>query len=418
MTNCCFPAVLKLSDCSKFGIVADESTGTGPESEDEFDRQLRALTEGSAGEARFKELSAAEREKEGARRAREARKRAARSARHAPRAAGAAGRAGRAGGGKGGKGGKGAGGGGGERQPVGAPARRVLLGSLIIVVAIAFVSGAAWLSLHRAGLRGGPTGAQPTAPSVTPAFTTSRAVASGPPADPFAASPAEHWADGEAGIVVPASRPVGDYSAAQVAAAYQTTRMLLIAGYLDRPTLLGGAPTAFAALLTATQRKWFVANLDKTGRDSRGDQVSTRGVITSFAPGSTQLIGSVIKVTGTMSARPGSANGRKALVIEVNYRFVYPVEPPRAPADWTTIITQLHGSVDFGYWDTALTGLMPWEYFEAFQAGARCDTSDGYVHPQYATGPPDKVQPSGAAIDPYATSTAVPPPGCDKVTGT
>jgi hypothetical protein len=394
MTNCQVPAVPKRSDCSKFWIVAEESTGPGPDADDEFDRQLRALTEGSAGKARFKELSAAERAKEGARRAKEAQKKAALDERQARRLA--------------------------ERQgrPTSAAARRVLLGSLIIVVAVGFVSGAAWLSLHRP-LRGGQGAAQPTAPSVTPALTPSTAVvASAPPSDPFAASPADHWADGAAGIVVPAARPVGAYSAAQVAAAYQTTRKLLIAGYLDRQTLLGGAPTTFAGLLTATQRQWFVANLDKTGRDSRGGQVSTRGIITSFAPGSTQLIGSVIKVTGTMSARPGYANGRKALIIEVNYRFVYPVQPPSAPTDWTKIVTQLHGSVDFGYWDPALPGLMPWEYFEAFQAGARCDTSDGYVHPQYADGPPDAVQPSGVPIDPYATSTAAPAPGCDAVTST
>lgn len=394
MTNCQAPAVPELSACSKFKNVGDDSIGPGPGEEDEFDRQLRALTEGSAGEAKFKELSAAERAKAGARRAREARKQAAMNARQAQ---GAAGR---------------------QPRPASGPARRVVLGSLIIAVAVAFVSGAAWLSLHRP-LNGGQNGPRPTAPSATPASTPSTtAVASGPPTDPFAATPAQDWADGTAGIVIPVARPVAGYSTAQVTAAYQTTRMLLIAGYLDRPTLLGGAPTTFASLLTAAQRQWFVANLDKTGRDSRGDQISTRGIITSFAPGTTQLIGSVIKVTGTMSARPGSANGRKALIIDVNYIFVYPVEPPSAPADWTTIITQLHGSVDFGYWDTALAGLMPWEYFDAFQAGARCDTSDGYVHPQYTNGPADKVQPSGVPIDPYATGTATPPPGCNRVTGT
>jgi hypothetical protein len=387
--------VPKLSDCSKFEIVADDGTRPGPDEEDEFDRQLRALTEGSAGEARFKELSAAERAKAGARRAKEARRQAELNARQAQRAAGVR-----------------------PPRPAGAPARRVLLGSLIIAVAVAFVSGAAWLSLHRP-LNGAPNATQQTAPSTTPAATPSvTAVASGPPPDPFAASPAGNWADGMAGIVIPVARPVAGYSAVQVAAAYQTTRSLLIAGYLDPQTLRGGAPTAFASLLTAAQRQWFVASLDKTGRNSHGNQLSTRGIITSFAPGSTRLIGSVIKVTGTMTARPGSANGREALVIAVNYRFVYPVEPPGAPADWMTIITLLHGSVDFGYWDPSQRGLLPWEYLEAFQAGARCDTSDGYVHPQYANGPPDNVRPSGAAIDPYAMSTTAPPSGCAAITGT
>jgi hypothetical protein len=39
----------------------------------------------------------------------------------------------------------------------------------------------------------------------------------GPAADPFAGSPAEGYADGKAGIVIPVARPVGQFSAAQVA---------------------------------------------------------------------------------------------------------------------------------------------------------------------------------------------------------
>src|SRR5690348_5000533 len=46
----------------------------------------------------------------------------------------------------------------------------------------------------------------------------------GPPADPFAGTPAEHWADGAAGITIPAAKAHGPYSAAQVRSAYQTTR--------------------------------------------------------------------------------------------------------------------------------------------------------------------------------------------------
>jgi hypothetical protein len=375
--------------------VKDDSTGPWPDADDEFDRQLRALTEGSAGEARFKELSADERAKEGARRAKQARREAERSARQAGRAAGP------------------------DGPPATGTGRRVVLGSMIIAIAVALVGGAAWLSLHHPSPPVIQNPNQGIAPTPITSLPSTTAVAGGPPpTDPFAGTKADHWADNAAGIVLPVALPVAGYSTAQVTAAYQTTRKLLIAGYLNQQTLLGGAPTAFASLLTAAQRQSFVAGLNKTGRDSRGNEVSTRATITSFARGSTQLIGSVIKVTGTMSARPGYAQGRKALVIEVNYDFVYPVEPPSSPAYWVRIITQLRGSVDFGYWNPAISTLMPWAYLQAFQAGARCDTPYGYVYPDYPNSPPDNVQPSGAPVNPYATGTAVPPPGCDAVTGT
>jgi hypothetical protein len=47
---------------------------TDPADEDEFDRQLRALTGGAAGEARYTEPSAAERARRAERRARQARR--------------------------------------------------------------------------------------------------------------------------------------------------------------------------------------------------------------------------------------------------------------------------------------------------------------------------------------------------------
>lgn len=403
--------------------MAEGSGGFGSGTDDDFDRALRALTEGSAGEAKFRELSAAERAKAGARRAREARKQAKRNARKAGRAARADQRA------RSSDGYEPA-----EVRSGGRPGgRRALTGWLALIVILAVSGGLAWLRIgHPFGAKNGAapslTGPSATGPSATrppatgpsvivpPAFAS--AVASGPPPDPFSGTPSDRWAEGAAGIVTPAARPVGGYTAAQVAAAYQTTRKLIQAGYLDPPTLRGGPPTAFASLLTASQRQWFDGNLDKTGLDSRGTAVSTRGIVTSFAPGSTRLIGSVIKVTGTMSARAGTMDGRPALIIAVNYRFVYPVEPPATPADWMRIITQLHGSVDFGNWEPSASGLVPWERLATFQAGAQCGTTDGYVHPQYPNGPQGKVQPSGAPTDPYATSTAAPPPGCNAVTRT
>jgi hypothetical protein len=81
-----------------------------------------------------------------------------------------------------------------------------------------------------------------SAPTVSLPGLTSPVDANGPPADPFSGTPAEHWANGAAGIAIPAVRAHGPYSAARVRSAYETTREMLIAGNLDWPTLRGGAP--------------------------------------------------------------------------------------------------------------------------------------------------------------------------------
>ncbi|MGH3169934.1 MAG: hypothetical protein ACRDN0_29140 [Trebonia sp.] len=129
---------------------------------------------------------------------------------------------------------------------------------------------------------------------------------SGPPADPFQGTPADQWADGAAGITIPAAKAVGPYSASQVAAAYQTAKKLLIAANMNQQTPAGGTPTAFADLLeTKQQRTQFLDGLGAKCLAKNQRPNSTRIMVVSFAPGSTQFIGSVIKVHGTMSQALG-----------------------------------------------------------------------------------------------------------------
>jgi hypothetical protein len=125
-----------------------------------------------------------------------------------------------------------------------------------------------------------------SAPTVSLPGLTSPVDANGPPADPFSGTPAEHWANGAAGIAIPAARAHGPYTAAQVRSAYETTRELLIAGNLDWPTLRGGAPKAFEKLLIKSELKQFLAGLHSTKVDKNGEAENTRGWITTFAPGS------------------------------------------------------------------------------------------------------------------------------------
>jgi hypothetical protein len=245
----------------------------------------------------------------------------------------------------------------------------------------------------------------------------------GPPADPFAGTPADHWADGAAGIVLPAARPVDGYTAAQVKFAYERTRELLIAANLNRRTLLGGPPAAYAGLLSLPQRTQFLAGLNKKGLDKRGDLATTRGWVIAFAPGGTQLIGSVIKVHGTIHARAAQDSDRyPVLDVDVNYLFVYPVQPPKQPTRWMRVVVRLTWTVMFGTWQGAATSFEPWvRSTGGFIAGENCGTTDGYVHPDYpdisgARAKPS-ITPSGTPVDPYTEDNG-PSLGCQATTGT
>jgi hypothetical protein len=209
-----------------------------------------------------------------------------------------------------------------------------------------------------------PTGSA----SATPASPLTE---SGPPADPFQNTPADKSANGAAGITIPVAKAVGQYSATQVESAYQTTKKMLVAAALNEQTLLGGAPTAFANLLTTQQHTEFISTLDKIGLN-HGEPISERGFIVSFAPGTTKLIGSVIKVHGSMQARTATVKGEPVLDIDVDYLFTYAVEPPKAPADWMRIVAHFDGPAQFGNWAQASTSFTPsWEP-AIFVAGQRC----------------------------------------------
>jgi hypothetical protein len=369
-----------------------EGSGGQRPGEDDIDRRLRELTEEVAGASRTREPSAAEREKA-------AKKQSKRSRRRGPQA---------------------------RRHRV-ALATQWSVAALVLAGAVLF----GWHQLSRS-TAGGPNdtqvvtnGAVPrTSAASTPTASTSASplVASpdtGPPADPFVGTPADHWADGTAGITIRAAAPHGPFTASEVAAAYATTRKLLIAQDLDHTTLLGGAPTAFADTLATKQRTQFVTGLNKIGLSKQGYSLSTRGWVASFAPGTTTLIGNVIKVNGTMSARSAVDQGSTVLDIEVNYRFVYPVEPPHAPADWMRVVGQVSGYFEFNTFQDPGGALEPWDYsVYPSEAGARCGMADGYIHPDYPSGPPLKVQPSGAPINPYSMTNPAKTGTCGTTTGT
>jgi hypothetical protein len=260
-------------------------------------------------------------------------------------------------------------------------------------------------------------------PTATPAvrLTTqplSPVTASGPPADPFAGTPSASWSSGAAAITIPPVRARGPYTAAQVRSAYERTRKLLIAANLNWPTLRGGSPAAFEQLLIKSERTQFLAGLHTTKLDKQGRVENTRAWLTSFAPGGTKFVTTEVRVSGTMSAGTATDSGSEVLRIKVNYIFVFAVEPPGDPADWMRIVVQRYGTVDFTQWDDPGGALEPWFNITGSPAGALCGEGDGYIHPDYPSGPPSSVKPSGKPVNPYSFANPSRLKGCTSTTGT
>jgi hypothetical protein len=297
---------------------------------------------------------------------------------------------------------------------------RLRVVSVAVVVLLAVGGVITWrLSGSSSGLNDTNAVHNGAVPTGSATVVAAPVVPAGPPADAFAGTPADHWADGAAGIVVPAAKASGQFTAAQVAAAIQITRKVLIAGDLDWPTLNGGAPTAFADLLTSQQRTDFVKNLDKIGLHD-GYTTSSRAWVMSFAPGTVSFVTRVVKVHGSMSAGTAVSSGTTVLRVAVNYLFTYAIEPPGHPSDWMRVVVQDYGYVDFAQWDDPGGPLEPWVVIGISHAGIQCGMTDGYVHPAYPNGARSSVRPSGPAENPYSTA----PPAassagtCHHTTGT
>jgi hypothetical protein len=355
--------------------------GNGPVSGDQFDEALKSLLEGNAGQPRFREMSAADRAKQADKARKQAEREHAKHARHRAK----------------------------PRRRLGRRARII-----VTTVVLAVVGGGGLYAVgHFKSLKG-------HLPQASLAKSPSLAMPVAPiPANVFIGTAAEDWSDGASGIGLPVAHAIGPYSAAQVASAYATTQKLLIEGNLDRAVLFGAKPTAFANLLAAPQRALFLAGLNAKGVGKDGFPRNTRFWIATFAPGSADLIGDVIKVHGTMSAKVIRDSGTTMLDVEVNYLFVYPVARPGAPTDWMRVIAHQVGSVKFGSWGGSSGPFDPEFVTQMAVGGVSCNATDGYIHPDYPSDHVPAPSATGTAVDPY--SMAAPPAGkavCRQTTRT
>ncbi|MEU3063325.1 hypothetical protein AB0P12_25690 [Streptomyces subrutilus] len=213
---------------------------------------------------------------------------------------------------------------------------------------------------------------------------------------PFRGSPSAAWADGAAGIELPASEAAGGLTSVQVGEALRATRALLVESNLNPRHALGAHPDA--ALTRLDPRDGTRAGLEKA-LQSPGDGVGPLWLFTRFDPSEVRLHGDVIKTRGTMTYE---ASPTGELLVHADYTFVYPLVKtsggveivPGAEEVTRTVVRRRLDLVANNEGQLTVRGA----YWRA--ANDDCRTpDDGYLHPLFTE--ERSTAPKWPAIDPY-----------------
>jgi hypothetical protein len=212
--------------------------------------------------------------------------------------------------------------------------------------------------------------------------------------DPFGGSPAEDYAVGEAGLDFPRPKAMNGLSADEMGRAFIRVRKMFAAADLDPDTVFRGRPDALAKVLEPGQRRHLLGKLN-----SRDQRKSTRGWLTGFAPKTADQTGDVIKVRGTTRLRKVTGNGLRGVMVTLDHDIVYAMHRPGNPGSVIRVIVRRTSEV-FVY--RTSSGVKVWlQRSDRSATPARCDESDGFIHPVYDDETPAGPEPSGPPIDPY-----------------
>lgn len=244
-----------------------------------------------------------------------------------------------------------------------------------------------------------PETARPTAPppSVDPDAPTLE--------EPFRGSPALQWADGAAGIELPAAEAVGGVPEEKIAEGLQNAKAFLVAANLDPATLKGGRPAAALALLDPKDKE-LSAHLEKSLAQPGKDQ-DPMNLFSRYDPAEVKLVGEVVKVRGRMWVEAGKEAGQAD--IRLDYSFVYPLVKAAQGADQverTIVRREITFTVaDPKKWQVT-AGRIRLVDVRVDLANSACEVYDGYMHP-FDGDPVTGVTPSGTPEDPYDRSKAI-----------
>ncbi|MEU2118616.1 hypothetical protein ABZ567_23920 [Streptomyces sp. NPDC016459] len=224
--------------------------------------------------------------------------------------------------------------------------------------------------------------------------------------EPFRGSPAARWADGTAGITVPAARATGWMSTAQVEQALRRTRDFLAASNLDPAVLGGERPARAIALINPHQRdvKDYLAVAFRTP-SAENDPLL---LFSRFNASHARVVGEVVKTRGRITYREGE---RGALQVTTDVTYVYPVAPAAGSGDDEVVRTIVRREVVLTWDDPAKIVTEPGTFslvsYKVDMTNGGCDNDTGYFTPEFGgdrtgTGPTDDE-----TVDPYDRSTEI-----------
>ncbi|WP_428951521.1 hypothetical protein [Streptomyces sp. cg35] len=216
--------------------------------------------------------------------------------------------------------------------------------------------------------------------------------------DPFLGSPAADWADGAAGIGVPAARATGWMGEAQVARALRRTRDFLVASSLDPKVLRGERPDEAVAFINPRQpgeQEFLDTSLTAPSAEDNPLVLFSR-----FDRTEVRLVGDVVRTRGRMTYREGE-NG--ALEVTTDVTYVYPVV--RAERGSSQVVRTIVRREVVVNWDDPAKVRTKAGTFSVVRnsvdtTNAGCDTYTGYLTPEFGTG----QAADGPTVDPYDRS--------------
>lgn len=239
----------------------------------------------------------------------------------------------------------------------------------------------------------GPAASASVSPSVASSAPTTPS--GPPPGGYFVDSPAAHYADGAAGLVVPRAKAVGSFSASEVAQDYAALKRLFVDADLEPAVLAGGTPTALMAALDP--KNPTLAEL-RTALAKPSEANNPVQYVTRFDAHDTRVLGHTVKVHGSMTARAGSDG---TLVVSGDFIFVYAVAPVGNSSAWARTLVQRYIALDFvpenGRWEIPPAGTYWVRENYASTANDRCGVYNGYVNPDFT----HASVTHGKPVDPY-----------------
>jgi hypothetical protein len=192
-------------------------------------------------------------------------------------------------------------------------------------------------------------------------------------ASPFAGTPAEAFAEGEAGIVLPEAEPVGDFSADDVEAALEQVRDALVAARLDRSMLVNHDPEAFLSLLAPDHR---------IGRETEFESDEFAAYATQVAEGA-MLAPVPPRVQGEISYDVATVELDQSLIeVVTRFTWAYAFETvDGSPGQIVVVRDELRWQMRDDQWLESSQGL--WLFEGASRSwGTDCDAyEDGLVRP-------------------------------------